>query len=222
MTTWAHPLITTTCVLAVLSTCSVAALPQRYVVTELTHPDGNDTQTLVPFDINDAGRITGFAFHGFGLEITRQPFIWEDGTAYLTPVAWDYAEAHQLTNSGLAYGIDGSAGTIIQVDLTDMTAIATGLFSGQTDVTHVTDTGHIIVSHGYDGYHWHPSTGLTRFFDVPGGNLPTDIKDINNAGMVVGVKNAADSANARATLWHGAEFIDPAPMPQWRHTCGWH
>jgi hypothetical protein len=195
-----------------LGTLSLAALPQRYVVTELEHPDGNDTQTLVPFDINDAGRITGFAFHGFGLNITRQPFIWENGTLHVTPVIWDYAEAHRLTSGGIAYGIDGSAGTIIQVDLMGMTAIAAGSFDVQTDVTHITDTGHIIVSDGYDGYHWHDSTGLTRFFDVPGGNLPTGVEDINNAGVVVGIRNVSDPANSRATLWQGAEFIDPAPM----------
>ena len=212
VTTWAHNLIATTSVLAALGTSSSAALPQRYVVTELEHPDGNGTQTLVPFDINDAGRITGFVFHGFGLDITRQPFIWEDGTVYVTPVIWDYAEAHRLTSSGLAYGIDGSVGTIIQVDLMGMTAIAAGNFNGQADVTHVTDTGHIIVSDGYDGYHWHESTGLTRFFDVPGGNLPTGIEDINSAGVAVGISNIANPAISRATLWQGAEFIDPAPM----------
>ena len=200
------------CLLATSTGLPSAVLPQRYVVTELEHPDGNGTQALVPFDINDAGRITGFAFHGFGLDITRQPFLWEDGTTHLTPVSWDYVEAHRLTSNGLAYGIDGSVGTIIEVDLTGMTAIAAGNFPSMTDVTHATDTGHIIVSDGYEGYHWHASTGLTRFFDVPGGNQPTGIEDINNAGVAVGLNNVSNPGASRAILWQGADFIDPAPM----------
>ena len=46
---------------AAMTSLVSAELPQRYVVTVLEHPQGNDTRTLVPMDIDEQGGAVGAA-----------------------------------------------------------------------------------------------------------------------------------------------------------------
>ncbi|MCH2140129.1 MAG: hypothetical protein MK100_03745 [Phycisphaerales bacterium] len=200
------------CLLATSTGLLSAVLPQRYVVTELEHPDGNGTQALVPFDINDAGRITGFAFHGFGLDLTRQPFFWEDGATHLVPVAWDYVEGHRLAMNGTAYGIDGTADTIIHATTTGTTPVASSDFGPSAEVTCVTDTGHVLGLDGTSGFQWHASTGIRHLNELPGSVPPTRGADINNSGTMIGTNASNDWGSCRAVLSQGGELVDPVPL----------
>ena len=197
-------------VAAAIACQAVADLPHRYVVTLLEHPEGNGTKTLVPFDLNDAGRITGFAFHGFGLDLTRQPFFWQSGTPHLVPVDWDYTEAHQLASDGTAFGIDDTADTIIHIDTAGTTPVASGAFGPYAEITHVTDTGYVLGNDANDGFVWHQAIGAVRFSALSGGIAPAYAADINNTGMVIGTSDFNDGGSSRAMLWQGQELIDPA------------
>ena len=190
---------------------AIADLPQRYVVTLLEHPEGNGTKTLVPFDLDDAGRITGFAFHGFGLDLTRQPFFWESGVTHLVPVDWDYTEAHQLAADGTAFGIDDTVDTIIHIDTAGTTAVASGSFGPYTQITHVTNTGYVLGNDANDGFVWHQAIGAVRFSTLAGGIAPAYAADINNTGTVIGTSEFNDGGSSRAMLWQRPRAgIDPA------------
>ena len=189
---------------------AIADLPQRYVVTLLEHPEGNGTKTLVPFDLDDAGRITGFAFHGFGLDLTRQPFFWESGVTHLVPVDWDYTEAHQLAADGTAFGIDDTVDTIIHIDTAGTTSVASGSFGPYTQITHVTNTGYVLGNDANDGFVWHQAIGAVRFSTLAGGIAPAYAADINNTGTVIGTSDFNDGGSSRSMLWKDQELIDPA------------
>ena len=196
---------------AAMTSLVSAELPQRYVVTVLEHPQGNDTRTLVPMDIDDTGRITGFAFHGFGADLTRQPFIWTNDAPVLVPVEWDYIEGHHLAHDGTAYGIDHNTDTIVHINKTGITPVVVASFGSSAGITHVTDTGHVMGLDGSDGFLWHASTGFIRFSELTGGIVPAHAADLTNDGTVIGTNGYNNLGSCRSFVWDGSKMIDPVP-----------
>ncbi len=192
-------------------TCVAQDLPPRYVVTELEHPDGNGVKTLVPFDIDEAGRIAGFAFHGYGQKITRQPFLLENSKLQLVPVNWDFAEAHCLDQEGNAYGTDLATGSIIHATPTGVTAVASAPVNSYSTITHATSSGWVAGNHYDLGFLWHPDSGYIQLSDSDSGD-PATFADINEAGIATGTINIASYTTARAFVWQDGAMIDLAPQ----------
>jgi hypothetical protein len=183
---------------------SATALPPRYVVTPLEHPEPNSVRTIVPWDINDDGRMTGFAFHGFGTELTRQPCFWQDGQVELVPVDWDYTEARCLAADGTAFGIDLTSNALVHVTSEGITTVAQAQVNFYTYLLPATASGWVMGNHYDDGFAWHPDAGYAL---LANGSVadPVTIADVNEAGIAVGTANYS-----RAFTWQAGVMTNPA------------
>ncbi|MDP6310943.1 MAG: hypothetical protein QF781_02150 [Phycisphaerales bacterium] len=201
------------CLLAMLIPAIAKAdgFPDRYVVTVLEHPEGNGTKTLVPFDLDENNRITGFAFHGYGLDMTRQPFLYSDGNLQIVPAKWDYTEGHQLAADGTAFGIDDTTDSIIHIDPSGATAVASATFGAFTGLTHVTTSGFVLGLDYDDGFVWQADIGYVRLSTLEGSTASTYAADVNESGIVVGTNNFNNGSASRAFFWDGSVLSDPAP-----------
>jgi hypothetical protein len=196
-----------TCSCAIAVTASALGLPPRYVVTPIEHPEPNGIRTIVPWDLNDDGRVAGFAFHGYGLPLTRQPCFWQDGVVELVPVDWDFTEARCLADDGTAFGIDLTSEAIVRITPEGITSIASAPAGYYTMMRPATASGWLVGNHYDDGFAWHVDAGYTAL-SAPSSSSPATIADVNEAGVVVGTFDYS-----RAFVWHfGIGMSDPAPQ----------
>jgi hypothetical protein len=193
-------------VLGLVCAGSATALPPRYVVTPLEHPEPNGVRTIVPWDLNDDGRVAGFAFHGYGIDLTRQPCFWQDGVVELVPVDWDFTESRCLAVDGTAYGIDLTSQALVHVTPEGITSIAATPVAYSTMMRPATASGWLAGNHYDDGFVWHAQYGYTAL-STPFSSDPATVADLNEAGIVVGTFDYS-----RAFMWrHDEGMSDPAP-----------
>jgi len=196
-----------------LTTVAVASPPTtppplapRYVVTAIEHPEPNTVRTIVPWDLNNDGRVTGFAFHGYGIDLTRQPCFWQDGVVELVPVDWDYTESRCLAADGTAFGIDLTSEALVHVTPDGIAPIAAAPVGYSTMLHPATASGWVVGNHYDDGFTWHPDAGYTAL-STPFSSNPVTVADVNEAGVAVGTFDYS-----RAFMWrHGEGRTDPAP-----------
>ena len=195
--------------LSAFAAVSAHAAP-RYVMTPLEHPG---ITSLVPRDLNDDGRITGYAFYGHGAEpVTRQPFFWQDGTLQLVPVGWDYTEARCLDDNGNAFGIDLTHDAIVHITPEGLSlTFNDSEINSWTNLIRTTTSGHLIGNNGDAGFVWHQYTGMVQLEDEATGAAAM-AADINEAGTVVGTINGNSFVDARACYREdGGEVREIAP-----------
>lgn len=178
---------TATICAAMLGPSLMADLPQRWVLQMVEHPEAT---SLVIQDINEAGDAAGFAFLGFGQEVTHRPFIWRDGVATILPTTAYWTDGYRMNEAGLCVGVEIDTGAAIHYTDTGVTDLGDlgDLFGSNIYIPAMNEAGQFagyrpLGSSRYEAFTWSDSNGL---ISIAPEEMSSQANDINHQGDVVG------------------------------------
>ena len=189
-------------------TTNANEIPQRWVLTQITHPDFALSITAM----NEAGEISGTAEQYVDGFIHKQPYIWQDGVLHLIEAPSHYIKTYELNNAGTGMAIDHTADHVYHYTT-----------KGMIDLGHLGDLfGANIYMHGmnssgqfaghrplgsdiYNAFTWNQKQGIVY---IAPDKATSYAFDVNEYGAVVGATYTDDSLSGTAYLYANGTRTD--------------